>query len=267
MRKQLMIFCAVAVAAGLVMWTCSKKNNPTGPNGDGGGVGNYTQTLTYTDSASNVIATFPQEITTYSYCIGSSLVTYNDTTPSYISTMPYSISGNTLTMIQYNQGYDTAVFNRSGTGSGLIGTWLVVSAPYGWPSELDVTASTISAIFNLCYADDFIDMWNSGGIYADSAYYNVTVAKNSCSQVTLTGNITNEVVTITFNNAGDATFTSTVSGHGVHTVYNNPTTCPNDYPDWYSPVFLNNNLKINAPAAKRAAMSSVPLVKKHPVRW
>ncbi|MGA2505945.1 MAG: hypothetical protein ABSF80_00520 [Chitinispirillaceae bacterium] len=262
MRKRLMIFCVFALAAGLAMWTCSKKSNPSGPGGGDIGGGN-TQTLTYYVSGTDIIATFPQEITTYSYCNGNSLVTENDTSPEYVSTMPYSISGNTLTLIQST---DTAYYDRSGTGSGLTGIWVVVSAPYGWPSQLDVTATTIVATLTNCYADDIIDMWNSGGTYADSAWYNVTVTKVSCSQVTLHGNVTNEQVTISFNSAGDATFTSTVSGHTAHTYYSNPTSCPNDYPDWYYTGFLDNNLKASPPA-KRAVRPSVPRVKKHPVRW
>lgn len=257
MRKRLMLFCVVAMGAGLVMWTCSKKSNPSGPGGGDNGGGN-TQTLTYYVSGTDIIATFPQEITAYSYCNGNSLVTENDTSYEYISTMPYSISGNTLTLIQST---DTAYYDRSGTGSGLTGTWVVVSAPYGWPSQLDVTATTIVATFsgpNSCYADDFMSFdWAY-----DSIGFNGTAQKISCSQVKVIGKTTGDTVTITWNDNGDMTYTS--AGHAAYTYYENPTSCPDDYsPSWYY-TFLGQN---NTGTPKRAVRPSIPRVKKHPVRW
>ena len=59
MRKRLMIFCVFAVGAGLVMWTCSKKSNPSGPGGgDIGGGYNNIQTLTYTVSGDSDLIAF-----------------------------------------------------------------------------------------------------------------------------------------------------------------------------------------------------------------
>ncbi|MGA2505943.1 MAG: hypothetical protein ABSF80_00510 [Chitinispirillaceae bacterium] len=119
---------------------------------------------------------------------------------------------------------------------------------------------TVTETFVNCYADD----WMSWDWASDSAYYNVTATKVSCTQVTLTGNVTQEKVTISWNSNGDMTYTSTNSGHAAYTYYENPASCPDNYePDWYYSGFLDNNNRYT-PTAKRAARPAVPRIRKHP---
>jgi hypothetical protein len=76
------------------------------------------------------------------------------------------------------------------------------------------------------------------------------VEEISCSQVRLTGLTTDEVVTITWNADDDATYSSSTTGHATGTVYGNPTSCPNEAPDWFTEFLYDN---ANAPVPKRAA--------------
>ncbi|MGA2505944.1 MAG: hypothetical protein ABSF80_00515 [Chitinispirillaceae bacterium] len=114
MRKRAVLFCVcAAAAASLQLWTCSKKDNPTG-SGDGGGITNQSQTVNYTVAGNDIIISVPQEIYTYSYCDIDSLATYSDTTPAQNQALPFVLDGNTLKFVS---GPDTAVFVRVGIGS------------------------------------------------------------------------------------------------------------------------------------------------------
>jgi hypothetical protein len=124
-----------------------------------------------------------------------------------------------------------------------------------------ITATTVTVTTYDCeYADDFIDDWNWGGASADSATYAVTVEMISCSQVRLTGLTTGEVVYVTWNASGDATD----AGHAAGTVYENPTSCPNEPPAWYESGFLGANYK-TVPAAKKARKPAGPRLKRNPL--
>jgi hypothetical protein len=256
MRKTAMLFCVGTAAAGLLWLTCNK--SPSGP-GDGG-IGPTSETFSYTSTGTEITISIPAQ--TYSWCNNNTLMTY--TYPGQNMTMPYSISGDTL---RITTGNDTAAFTRSGSGSGLIGTWTPVDqgqdGEEGWIAFTS-TAVTITT-YDCSYADDFIEGWNMGGTYADSATYAVTVEKLSCSQVRLTGLTTGEVVTITWNASGDATYSSATAGHAAGTVRENPASCPNEPPDWYYSEFLGMNLKNLAPAAKKARKPAGPRMKKNPL--
>jgi len=263
MRKQALLFCVFAVSAGFLMWTCSKDSGPTGP-GDGGSVTTETRVYSYTVLGSTIIVSIPEDIYSYSYCNGNTLETYSDTSPAHDEPMPFVVSGDTLKFIE---GTDTVVLIRMGSGSGLIGQWYVADTDLqNGQVRLDITTSTLTVTItvNNCYVDDFIDSWNCCGTWADSASYDITVLKLSCTQVRLTGNISGEVVTISWDTDGNMTFTSNNTGHAAHTWYENPTSCPNFYPDWYYTDFLYMNPK-NTPAAKRAERPFVPRVKKHSI--
>jgi hypothetical protein len=263
MRKRLMICCAVALAAGLAMWTCSK-NNPTG-SGDGGGSTIQTLTLTagYTVSGNYIILSFPQDISTHAYCAIDSLVTYYDTSLAYDQALSFVLDGNVLKLAFDS---DTAVFIRAGIASGLQGQWsLSDTSIQGGSVMLYITANTltITETYIDCYADD----WMLYDWAYDSAGFNGTAAELSCTQVRITGNTTGEQVTITWNNNGDMTYTSTDAAHAAYTYYQNPTSCPDDYsPDWYYSYpdgFFYSNQSAPAAAAKRAIRPSVPRIKKH----
>ncbi|MGA2507721.1 MAG: hypothetical protein ABSF80_09620, partial [Chitinispirillaceae bacterium] len=66
MRKQMMVFCAIAVCAGVVLFTCSKSGGPTGP-AEGGPT---STTYNYTVSGDTLTVSIPQQITFRSHCNG-----------------------------------------------------------------------------------------------------------------------------------------------------------------------------------------------------
>jgi hypothetical protein len=167
-------------------------------------------------------------------------VTEYDTTTAYIRIYSFGISGTTLTFIRV----DTAVYNRSGSGSGLPGTWIATDTVENLPVQMVFTEDSVAftmAPAAECYADsEYVRyLWP-----LDSADYRLTINRTSCSQVQLTGDSTHETVTMTWNASGDMTMTGSISGHTAHTWYKNPLSCPNDqYPDWYYSEFLGPNAR------------------------
>jgi hypothetical protein len=240
MNKRIRCFCAVAACAGLLLWTCSRKSNPAGP--DDGGDDGATETYSYIEIGGTTIrVSIPEIIDTSSYCdaLADTLVTSYDTAVAYFRIYSFSISNDTLTLIQN----DTAVYARSGTGSDLIGSWIVAGAVAGFPTEMVFTDTTVAVTLadsGNCEADSYIQyQWPF-----DSADYRLVLNRVSCSQLRLTGDSTLETVTVSWNSGGDMTLTSSSSAHTAHTWYQNPLSCPNNqYPDWYYPEFLNPNAR------------------------
>lgn len=221
----------------------------------------------YTVSGDSMSIYEPPQISSYAYCNGATLVTQYDTLGGTFG-MRYTVSGNTLSLNECDTVYmscDTENLTRVGSGTGLIGTWVFTTY---LPDTLWLvfTATTVSVYFtgsssNYCYADD----WMANEWQYDSIGFNGTATELSCTQVRITGNTTGEQVTITWNNNGDMTYTSTNAAHAAYTYYQNPTSCPDDYtPDWYYSGFIYSNQNTPAAAAKRAVRPSVPRIKKHP---
>jgi len=240
MHNRAMFFCAVAAAAGLLLWTCSKKSNPAAPPDNNGG--QTAKTYSYTVVGNTIHVSISESVDTIRYCdpLADTLVTDYETTPAYIRIYSYGISGTVLTLILV----DTAVYNRSGTGSGLAGTWIASGAVDNFPERMVFTSDSVAVTIApaaVCYADsDYVRyLWP-----LDSADYRLTINRTSCSQVQLTGDSTHETVTMTWNASGDMTMTGSISGHTAHTWYKNPLSCPNDqYPDWYYSEFLGPNAR------------------------
>lgn len=142
---------------------------------------------------------------------------------------------------------------------------------YGFNSDgtVDVKANLN---FSVWYVNNFIEFWNEGfnnHSPSDSSIYDITVEKINDSTVRLTGRITNELVTISWNTDGDGpynddvTYSSSVSTHATRTIYDNPTTCPNEPPAWYD-SFLTMNAKVSGIGKKSVNMSKQEaLWKKH----
>jgi hypothetical protein len=239
MRKRVMFFCAVAAAASLLLWTCGKKSNPAAPPDDGG---QTTEAYSYTVVGSTIRVSIPLSVDTSRYCdpLSDTLVTEYDTTAAYIRLYSFSISGTILTLTRVA----TAVYNRSGTGSDLPGTWIAAGTVDNFPTQMVFTGDSVA--FTMapavgCYADsEYVRyLWP-----LDSTDYRLTINRTSCSQVQLTGDSTHETVTMTWNASGDMTVTGSGSGHTAHTWYKKPLSCPNNqYPDWYYSEFLGPNAR------------------------
>jgi hypothetical protein len=239
MRKRVAFFCAVTAAAGLLLWTCGKKSNPAGPPPDDG---KTAATYSYIIIGNTIRVSIPERVDTTRYCapVADTLVTTYNTTAAHFMLYSYNISSNILTLVRIN----TAVYDRSGTGTGIIGSWIVASAVTDFPTQMVFTDDSVAVTMAPtaeCYADsEYVRyLWP-----LDSADYRLTINRTSCSQVQLTGDSTHETVTMTWNASGDMTMTGSISGHTAHTWYKNPLVCPNNqYPDWYYSEFLGPNAR------------------------
>ena len=117
------------------------------------------------------------------------------------------------------------------------------------------------------WADDYVSSWTdcnySYGM--DTCSYAVTVVKLTNSSVQLHGKTSGETVTISFSAAGDETYTSSDATHPAGTYYENPVSCPNSPPAWFS-TFLTANAKTGLDLPKKSAQQMVP--KKPPLpKW
>ena len=103
--------------------------------------------------------------------------------------------------------------------------------------------------------------WIHNCKYSDSAQYNVTAQIVDSSTVKLTGNTTNEVVTITSTNGFDQAYSSSNNAHVTGTRLAVPTSCP-EAASWYSDFLFDN--RRTSTAARVAGPSAVtPKHKKH----
>jgi hypothetical protein len=286
-------FTVAAIPVLAIFLTCGKgNNNPTGPSGTK--VNDYTigyhasgdslsittsqyiysskycigdSLISYSDTSQANTSITVYELT------GNTLRLLNST----MDTLPTSGA-----VIRYY-----SELTRVGNGTGLIGIWKYTGESYNvisgmlQPAEVDsldameamddsmlvsmvaeyqFTGSQINLYMSGSsdYASEFINYeWDYSYLdptYADSALYNVTIKKVSENKLTLTGNVTHEVVTIQWVSSGapsyiqenfTETFTSSTNvAHPVHTYYSNPQTCPDDnYPAWWQD-FLTANQKI-----------------------
>lgn len=238
MSKQVTALCVAAViAAGLLFWTCGKKN-PAGP--DDGGYVPAKETYGYVSNTTSIFMFIPRHVDTNRYCADSLLVTNLDTINAY--TLPYSyvINGTTLML----KRTDSAFYTRTGTGTGLTGgTWVQNGAVEEFPADMAFTADSVTltmADSGGSEGDDYIrNLWP-----VDSVSYHLTLSRISSRQVQLTGTVSGETVTLTWNTDGDKTVTSSSAGHYSYTYYANPRSCPNNpYPAWYYSDFLGPNAR------------------------
>lgn len=247
MKKAVALFCVVAA---VLMVTCAKKDNPTGPGG------NAINTMTYTVSGDKIIVSNPQTI--YTECDSNNILV-SDTTHASIDTATFVLSNNNNFMVVKHSDGEIDSLTRVGTGSSIQGQW---TSARGY--TVDIGASTITLTL------DYADMLVSEFDYM-SSYVNVTIAKTSSNSVTITGNISHEVVTISINSStGDVTYSSTVSSHAAATVYANPTSCPNDGPAWLEEFFMANpkiaKNAVSAPTSSTHRLLTL-LTKKPAPRW
>lgn len=237
MSKQVMVLCVSAVIAGLLFWTCSKKN-PAGPD-DGGNVP-AIETYRYQSNTTAIFMFIPWHVDTNRYCADSLLVINLDTVDAY--TLPYSyvITGTTLML----KRTDSAFYTRTETGTGLTGgTWVQNGAVEEFPATMAFAADSVTLTMvdsGGSEGDDYIEnLWPD-----DSVNYHLTLSRISGRQVQLTGTVSGETVTFTWNTDGDKTVTSSSAGHDSHIYYANPRSCPNNpYPPWYYPEFLGPNAR------------------------
>lgn len=236
MNKAVSLFSLLAVT---LLMVCGDSDNAVGPNGPDNSI-----IVTYTIVGNLIIVSYPETIYTYSYCDGNQLIVENDTSEAGSDTTSFLLLNNDNLLV-----IEGDTLTRIGTGSGIQGVWSM--AGFG---TITIGASTITVSESYSYADMFIEEWDMFPM-AD----NVTATKLSENMVQLTGSISGEVVTISWNAAGDVTYSSSNSQHATGVVYDNPTACPNDEPEWLL-LFLDENEsvalnKFAAPLKKEHAIS------------
>jgi hypothetical protein len=211
----LLLFCTP-----LFIITCGKNGNPTNPPDS-----LPPMTFAYSISSDTLSIDCHQRIDTNYYCnSGDSLFIQIDTETFYPETL---MIGDDSVLLWHN---DT--LTRVDPGSGIQGKWIWATDTllYGYPYYgviFQIGPSTVT--ISISESDKFLMFpWLLRNPQPD-----ISITKTSFYTVFLTGNITGEVVTITWNAAGDETYASNNKQHTQTVYYKKPNTCPNNRPDWY----------------------------------
>lgn len=282
MKKALRLLM-VFVIAQMAVFSCGKNGNSVYGPSDSNPI-TTTMTGTYRISGDSIYVTASYPADTSSYCFGDSLILRIDSAqPPQESGIPYSITNNTLTIIEpYNttsmSGYGVSIlvnFTRVGQGVGVQGTWngtsmgyqvLYGTLPDSVRNELDLmvaqanqslasgeismqftfSGNQITAVqsYTPDWADNYVSSWTDCNLYGtDTCSYAVTVVKLNSATVQLHGKTSGETVTITWKANGDQHFTSSDTSHHAYTYYENPVTCPNNFEPDWFFNFLTANAK------------------------
>lgn len=221
-----------AVCAGLLLMSCGKDDNPASPGGGGGNTTPTEETMVmpYTISGDTLTIYQPQQIRSHKECNGSTLVTEYDTSDADTMVMGFYVSGDTMGIIDTS---GIMILLRVGTGTGVIGTWVPADSTSEMPDKLVINATTVTAYGgggDDCPADEYMQYWWPNY----SGNFNGTIVMPSCTQVRITGGVTGEVVTITWDASGNMTYTSSNTSRTAYTYLENPTSCPNNSePSWF----------------------------------
>jgi hypothetical protein len=160
-------------------------------------------------------------------------------------------SANGLTLYWPDNGdVDTNEYVRSGSGSGLVGTWLrdtiLTQSKYLDTISETVTIRSDNAFLRtLASRINFVHFYISEILYPGYlAPYNVTLDTNlGPMALKIFGNVTQEIVTIQRLQNRDILFKSSLLAHSDYTFYFSPDSCPNpQWPAWLGGV-LSGNLK------------------------
>ncbi len=285
-------FAVATIPVLAIFLTCGKgNNNPTGPSGFKVNDYTVTYTVSgdtvFTTSAQSIFSDkycLGDSLVSYSDTFQASTgITVYELTGNTLKLLNATTDTMTTSgaVVEYS-----SVLTRVGTGTGIIGLWKYTGESYqvisgtllpdevsslnaeiamedsmtlDMGAEYQFTGSQINLFMSGSpdYASEFIsDEWDysifGDPASADSALYNVTVNKVGENKITLTGNVTHEVVSIQWiiSNASNyaqmqytETFTSSNAAHAAYSYYSNPQTCPDDdYPAWWDD-FLTANEK------------------------
>ncbi|HMD68412.1 MAG TPA: hypothetical protein VKF42_05980 [Chitinivibrionales bacterium] len=273
-----------------VLLTCSKSNNnPTGPSGSKVNDYTIAYTSSgdtlFITTAQSILSTkecFGDSMTFYSdtspASSGITVYGFDGNTLRLVSSITDTMSTSGA-VVEYS-----SELSRIGTGTGIIGLWKYTGESYrvisgtlqptevqsldaemavedtmllSMVAEYQITSSQINLYISgtLDYATEFINyQWDYSMLgdpaSADSAIYNVTVNKVGENKLTLTGNVSHEVVTIKWVVSGVSNYpeipytmvyTSSNSAHAAYSYYSNPQTCPDDYyPAWWDDFMTAN---------------------------
>ncbi len=197
-----------------------------------------------------------------SFCLGDS-----EDNQSYLDSIPFTLSGNTLTFAKTDTLIDgsviveTQVFKRSGSGSGLQGgVWATQSyanrrvssdtldADERSEAAMDSLFNSVYFYYNASFSNDtlygyesqrlaeaLVSQWN---LY-DTALDSVSASVVSLDVAQLKGLRTGEIVTAAYSADGRAvTYSSSVSGHAAFSQA--IPSCPEVSPDWFASFFSGN---------------------------
>lgn len=249
----------------------------TDPDSLDGAETNPYATRPYTVSGNQFI--IPVYVDTSYFCLGSE--TETDTILIGPDTVAFSISGNTLTTVTRT---DTTLsgavvqwvtdFTRSGSGTGLPGTWKNPESVYrvisgeltqGEKYEIDLemeqstqferfykvsvtfTENTLTSSVDISSAELFVFQWNNAlfpGEVPDSAKFDITATIVDQYTAELKGRKSGETVRIKILPKGDRIYSSSKADHPESRYISESKTCPNDFePLWYDDFKEENSLE------------------------
>jgi len=233
---------ALALGAA-AMIQCDLSNNPSSPGVHSPGSAYVPiKEMRYMLPAANYLTT----ISTSTQCNGSVLETSTDT-----STDRYIVTAESLYVFDTSStSGDTFVgAQRRGSGSGLIGTWVMTSEEMtGTPVEMlyVISATTIQAWIPKAA---LIAAFKAGMFSSDSSgnpFPGITIDTTAADRILFTGTTTNEVVTVTVANDGAFRWSSSNSAHATQEInmFAEPTACPDNslegMPTWFTEFLLAN---------------------------
>jgi hypothetical protein len=213
MGKRLMLFCVLAVGAGLAIWTCSKKSNP---------VSGGTAPVITTQPASQTV--------TEGSSVSFTVVATGDPAPSYqwrkdgvnianATSSTYSIASATPSDAG---SYTVVVSNSQGTVTSNTATLTVNAAQQGWTATYEISGDLITIHFpadtyTSTYCDYSADTLVTD-VYIDSAYTETDTFSLSGNTLTVWGPGPDTTIVFTRVGSGSGiqgTWTTTMYGATV----------------------------------------------------
>jgi hypothetical protein len=306
MKKALLLMIVLVTTGMMVLLSCGNSGGVYGPSSSPGTM-TMTGTFRVSGDSIYVTATTPADTMRYCMGdslvvqIDSANTQQESGIPYSISnnTLTLTESFPDMSGAGYTIGLNIN-FSRVGSGIGVEGTWNLASityvvlagtAPDSIKHEVDsmntamnqmlasgevsmqytFSGTQFTAVQSYTYnwADYYVSSWTdcSYAYGADTCSYDVTVVKLNSSTVQMHGKTSGETVTITWNGAGDMTYTSSDPTHLAFTYYMNPVSCPNDYmPDWFA-TFLTANAKPGLGLPKKSAQQTTVPKKPPLTKW
>ena len=271
----------------VLAWGCytddSGTSSPTGPAGNP--TPNYATTFDYVVQGDSLLIFYPETIDTSRRCNGDTLVVDIDTAAPDTTISRFEVSRDTLVLhvaepdsFASDSSLAAVLYSRIGTGAGLHGTWKPVVLVRADGERVELESLQESAVYE--FIAGMTMTIDESGIHTNGSFelmpgwftevmmfqltwgltgwmYDISDTVVADSQIVLTGNKTGETVTVTFYGEGDARYTSDDPAHEPGIVYDEPTTCPNDPPDWYSD-FLSGNSHLSKSANATRQLSGRP---------
>ena len=257
MKKGIILLCSCAITL-----LCFCSDNPSGSTPDP--TRNCFRKYPYTATSASI-----EVIEDSSFCIGIDLNHKFDTVYSGYNVTQTDLDVDTYDTLSSAIVRHTQTYTRVQTGSDLEGWWELTERNVSLVSgtltteelekldddtafvnsmmtegalQIEITADTVYYYYVGSIADFLLSLYTKQIEGLDFArYLAVKTAKYSDNQITVTGHITGEVVTITSDEKFNQTVSSSNPAHETYTEYVRIEDCPIDDPlDWYWEFIMDN---------------------------